>query len=106
MRRRILTSILLVIAATVLTLGVPLAIVSWRLVDDLLHQELASRLEQMSSTLTAQVTEGSDPNLNQLALAVPANGRLLIQMPGHIDQTVGERISGGVISEQLVTPGG
>jgi signal transduction histidine kinase len=106
MRRRILTSILLVIAATVLTLGVPLAIVSWRLVDDLMHQELASRLEQISSTLTAQVTEGSDPNLNQLALAVPANGRLLIQMPGHIDQTVGERISGGVISEQLVTPGG
>ncbi len=106
MRRRILTSILLVIAATVLTLGVPLSIVSWRLVDDLMHQDLAGALERISASLIAQVAEGGEPHLNRLALAVPADGRLVIQMPGHIPQTVGERITGEVISEQLVMKGG
>ena len=106
MRRRILTSIVLVIVATVLTLGVPLSIVSWRLVDDLMHQDLASRLENIAQSLTTQAAEGDDPHLNRLALAVPANGRLVIKMPGHIDQSVGGRITGAVISEKLVMTGG
>jgi signal transduction histidine kinase len=106
MRRRILTSILLVVLATVLTLGVPLSVVSWRLVDDLMHQELASRLENISTSLIAQANDNGETHLNRLALAVPANGRLVIQVPGQIDQTVGERIAGEAFSEQLVMKGG
>ncbi len=104
MRRRILTSIVLVIAATVLTLGVPLAIVSWRLVDDLMHQELANRLQRISSSLTMQA-EGGNPQLNRLALAVPPDGRLVIKPPGQIEQAIGDRITGEAITEKLVMAG-
>ena len=106
MRRRVLTSILLVIGAMVLTLGVPLAIVSWRLVDDIIHQELASRLNAIASSITAQAAESGTYDLHRLEVAVPENGRLVIRIAGSIDQTLGDPINGAVISEQLVMPGG
>ncbi len=106
MRRRILISILLVVAATVLTLGVPLSVVSWRLVADMMHQDLASRLDSISKVLTSQIAEGQDPHLSRLDFLVPQGGRLVIKMPGHIDQTVGDRVAGESISEKLVMTGG
>jgi signal transduction histidine kinase len=101
----VLTSIFLVIGAMVLTLGVPLAIVSWRLVDDIMHQELASRLNAIAASITAQAADTGSFDLHRLEVAVPAGGRLVIQMPGAIDQTVGDPISGSAISEQLILPG-
>lgn len=106
MRRRILTSILLVIAATVFALGVPLSVVSWRLVADMMHQDLGSRLDNVSRQLTGQVADGKDPSINGLELLVPAQGRLVIKMPGHIDQTIGDPIVGRTITEKLAMPGG
>lgn len=106
MRRRILISILLVIAATAFTLGLPLSIVSWKLADDLMHQYLGSQLDAISKSLTEQVAEGQDPSINGLERWVPAGGRLVIKTPGHVDQTVGEPIGGPVIAERLVVPGG
>lgn len=106
MRRRILTSILLVITATVLTLGVPLSIVSWRLVADLMRQDLADRLSTISTILATQAAEGQEPNLAGLLPAVPSRGRLLIRMTGHNDQTVGHRVDGPIITEKLTITGG
>lgn len=106
MRRRILTSILLVIAATVFTLGVPLAVVSWRVVADMAHQSLADRLGDISKSLTQQVTDGAEPTLNQLAILVPLGGRLVIKIQGHNDQAVGDPIIGASISEKLAVAGG
>lgn len=106
MRRRILISILLVIAATAFTLGVPLSIVSWRLADDLMHEYLRTQLDVVAKTLTEQVAEGKDPNINGVELLVPAHGRLVIKISGHIDQTVGDPIGGPAITEKYVVPGG
>lgn len=107
MRRRILISILLVIAATVLTLGVPLSTVSWRLVADMVRQDLDSRLAAISRSLTDQTAEGVEPNVNRLEFLVPENGRLVIDMPGHINQAVGERIDGeSITARQSLTGGG
>lgn len=105
MRRRILTSILLVIAATVLTLGIPLSVISWQRVADLTHQELAGRLENVANAL-ADATEGQELSLSRLELLVPPGGRLLIRMTGHIDQTVGERADGPALTEKLTIVGG
>ena len=105
MRRRVLVSILLVIAATVLTLGVPLSIVSWRVVDDLMRSDLSSRLESISASIANQ-SGSSEIDLGQLAAAVPTGGRLDIRMAGRIDQSIGTSQTDQVYSEQLAIAGG
>src|SRR6476661_9052082 len=100
MRRRVLISILLVIAATVLTLGVPLSIVSWRVVDDLMHNDLSSRLESISASIANQ-SGSSEIDLSQLEAAVPAGGRLDIRMAGRIDQSIGAPLTEGAYTQQL-----
>ena len=105
MRRRVLISILLVIAATVLTLGVPLSIVSWRVVDDLLQRDLANRLESISGSIANQ-SGSSEVDLGPLSAAVPTGGRLEIQMAGRIDQSIGQLDTDQVYSEQLAMAGG
>jgi signal transduction histidine kinase len=105
MRRRVLISILLVIAATVLTLGVPLSIVSWRVVDDLMHSDLSSRLESIAASIANQ-SGSSEIDLGQLEAAVPAGGRLEIRMAGRIDQSIGAAPTDQVYSEQLAMAGG
>lgn len=106
MRRRILVSILTVIAATVVALGLPLAVLSHRLVADLMRQELATRLDAISETLTIQAAQGADVSVDMLARQIPSEGRLKISMPGHNEQVVGEAISGDVLVEKLVLAGG
>jgi signal transduction histidine kinase len=105
MRRRVLISILLVIAATVLTLGVPLSIVSWRVVDDLMRNDLNSRLESIAASIANQ-SSSSAIDLGQLEAAVPPGGRLDITMAGRIDQSIGTTPSNQVYSEQLAMAGG
>ncbi|MEP6561357.1 MAG: ATP-binding protein [Nakamurella sp.] len=105
MRRRVLFSILMVIAATVVTLGVPLSIVSWRVVDDLMHRDLASRLDSISASIANQ-SGSSEIDLGQLEAAVPAGGRLDIRMAGRIDQSIGAPTPEGAYTEQLAMAGG
>jgi signal transduction histidine kinase len=105
-RRRVLASILMVIAATVFTLGVPLSVVSWQRVADLTRQELNARLETISTSLATQAAEGKDPSLNQLELLVPPGGRLQIRMQGQPAQAVGDRVGGTAIMEKLTIAGG
>ena len=106
MRRRILISILLVIAATVLTLGVPLAIVSWRLVDDLLHQELSGRLQSMESSISLRDDETSQIDLTALRVAIPEGGRLEIHQAGVPSRGIGAAPSSDVYSGTVALPGG
>lgn len=105
MRRRVLLSILLVIAATVLTLGVPLSVISWRVVDDLVHRDLQTRLETIAVSIANQ-TASSGLDLGQLEAAVPAGGRLDIRMAGRIDQSLGAPLVVETTSAQLVMAGG
>lgn len=106
MRRRILISILLVIAATVLTLGVPLAVVSWRLVDDLLHQELSGRLQSMEASISLRAEESSQINLDTLRVAIPDGGRLEIRQAGAPPRGIGAAPSADVYSDSLALPDG
>lgn len=106
MRRRVLTSILLVIAATVVALGVPLAVVSWRLVDDLMHQELAGRLQSMQASITLRSEETSQINLSRLVVAIPEDGRLVVRQKGLPDRSIGAPPSRDVYSETVALPGG
>src|SRR5664279_523935 len=105
MRRRVLISTLLVIAATVLTLGVPLSIVSWRVVDDLIHRDLAGKLETIAESIANQ-SGSSEIDPGQLEASVPAGGRLDIRMAGRIDQSIGAPQGDQVDTVQLAMAGG
>lgn len=105
MRRRVLFSILLVIAATVLTLGVPLSIVSWRVVGDLMRSDLSNRLESIAASIANQ-SGSSEIDPVQLEAAVPAGGRLEIRMAGRIDQSIGAPLTDTSDSEELALAGG
>lgn len=81
MRRRILISTLLVVAITVTVLGGPLAITTWRLVEDFTHAELAGRLRQVVNTLDAQAQSDHPVDLAAVAIAVPPGGSLVVRTP-------------------------
>lgn len=81
MRRRILISTLLVVAITVTVLGGPLAITTWRLVEDFTHAELAGRLRQVVNTLDAQLQSDRPVDLSAVAIAVPPGGSLVVRTP-------------------------
>jgi signal transduction histidine kinase len=78
-RRRILISTLLVVAITVTVLGLPLAVTTWRLVEDFTHAELAGRLRQVVNTLDAQLQSDRPVDLSAVAIAVPPGGSLVVR---------------------------
>src|ERR687892_114763 len=78
MRRRILQSTLLVVAITALVLGGPLAITTWRLVEDIHRADLLSRLEQVA----ARLDSAGALDRASIELAVPTGGRLVLQRTG------------------------
>jgi signal transduction histidine kinase len=80
-RRRVLLSILLAVAATVIALGVPLGIVSWQLITDHEQSDLAGRLDSATATLAAQPPTGP-VDLEPVRAAVPVDGLLIVQLPG------------------------
>ncbi|MEJ2871150.1 ATP-binding protein [Actinomycetospora sp. OC33-EN08] len=81
MRRRILLSTLLVVAITVTVLGGPLALTTWRLVEDFTHAELAGRLRQVVNTLDSQIQSDRPVDLSAVAIAVPPGGSLVVRTP-------------------------
>jgi signal transduction histidine kinase len=74
-------------------------------VDDLMHNDLSSRLESISSSIANQ-SGSSEIDLSQLEAAVPAGGRLEIRMAGRIDQSIGPAQTDSVYSAQLAIAGG
>ena len=97
MRRRILQSTLLVVTITALVLGVPLAITTWRLMEDFSRADLLDRLEQIATRL-----DGSFAAVDQdaLALAVPSGGRLTLEEEGRPVQVLGADVGANPIAER------
>ncbi len=105
MRRRILQSTLLVVTITALVLGVPLAITTWRLMEDFARADLIDRLEQVATRLDGP---GSFQTVDQdaLALAIPSQGRLTLVEDGRTVQVLGADVGRSPIAETLpVWPG-
>ena len=105
MRRRILQSTLLVVTITALVLGVPLAIATWRLMEDFTRADLLDRLEQVATRLDGP---GSFDTVDQddLRLAVPSRGRLTLEEAGRPVQVLGADVGVDPITETLpVWPG-
>ncbi|MGI5125693.1 ATP-binding protein [Pseudonocardia sp. CA-107938] len=107
MRRRILQSTLIVVTIMGLVLGVPLAFTTWRLVEDVARAELTGTLEQIAGRL-------DDPGAiaalepSQVELALPAGGRLVVELDGRQVLAVGpERDPRTSVVETLpFAPGG
>jgi signal transduction histidine kinase len=97
-RRRILQSTLLVVAITALVLGGPLAITTWRLVEDIHRADLLSRLEQVAARLD---TPGARIDSAAIELAVPTGGRLVLQRAGQPDRVIGADVGADPVSESL-----
>lgn len=98
MRRRILQSTLLVVTITALVLGAPLAVTTWRLVEDITRGDLTSLLERVEARLE---DEGATIPNAELQLAVPANGRLVLQQPGQPERRIGVDVGENPVSESL-----
>ena len=105
MRRRILQSTLLVVTITALVLGIPLAITTWKLMEDFARADLLDRLEQVGTRLDGP---GSFDTVDEdaLALAVPSRGRLTLEENGRAVQILGNEVGPNPITETLpVWPG-
>jgi signal transduction histidine kinase len=106
-RRRILQSTLLVVALTALVLGGPLAITTWRLVEDFHRVDLTSRLEQLGERL-----DGTSAPLDQLEqtaidLTVPPGGQLIVEPSGQPPLVFGDDPGPDPVAETLpFAPGG
>jgi signal transduction histidine kinase len=96
-RRRILQSTLLVVAITALVLGGPLAITTWRLVEDIHRADLLSRLEQVA----ARLDSAGALDRASVELAVPTGGRLVLQRTGEPDQVIGADVGDDPVAESL-----
>ncbi|AZI58545.1 sensor histidine kinase [Nakamurella antarctica] len=88
MRRRLLRSIVMVIMVTVIALGLPLGVVSWRLVDDLVHSNITSQLEAINASLNAQQFTDGAMDLRSVSVSVPPGWRLEYERGG-VGQAVG-----------------
>ncbi len=98
MRRRILQSTLLVVTITALVLGAPLAVTTWRLVEDITRGDLTSLLERVEARIEDEGTNIPDA---ELQLAVPSNGRLVLQQPGQPERRIGVDVGENPVSESL-----
>ncbi|WP_219416056.1 ATP-binding protein [Pseudonocardia nigra] len=106
MRRRILQSTLLVVAITALVLGGPLAITTWRLVEDIHRADLTQRLEQVAARLD-NPGAGDRIDIAAIELAVPTGGRLVLELTGRPPRVIGAEVGPDPVSETLpFAPGG
>ncbi|MGQ0574907.1 MAG: sensor histidine kinase [Pseudonocardia sp.] len=106
MRRRILASTLLVVAITALVLGGPLAITTWRLVEDFTRADLVSRLDQVAARLDGPESFGSI-DVAALELAIPPGGVLVLEADGSPPRVLGTGAGPDAVTERLAFgPGG
>ena len=106
MRRRILQSTLLVVAITALVLGGPLAITTWQLVEDLHRAFLTTRLDQVAQRIEVPGRPGLIDTA-AVELAVPPDGRLVVQQAGRPDVVIGVDVGQDPVSVRLpFGPGG
>jgi hypothetical protein len=84
MRRRLLTSTLTIVIATVALFGIPLAFV----LDRVVHDEAQSQLERDATRVAQELGKGNtlehapDVLTTELQRLVPSDNRVVVQWPG------------------------
>ncbi|AZG44829.1 sensor histidine kinase [Gordonia insulae] len=110
MRRRILNTMIAMIMAVGLLLGIPLSVIAWWWVSDNAHQNLDSRLKLISDQLISQegsagsVAEGT-LDVAAFELLLPEGGRLTVRYPvgSGVDAVtvVGDPIEGATMEDAI-----
>lgn len=110
MRRRILNTMIVMLLAVGLLLGIPLSVIAWWWVSDNAHQNLDSRLKLISAQLIRQEGEQGriEPgslDVEAFRLLLPEDGRLIIHYPTSPGKdtltVVGDPIIGSALEESL-----
>ena len=99
MRRRVLVSILLVVAATALALGVPLGVLAWKSVLSREQTDLRAHLDAVTAYIDEEVARGHAVDHRQLQVGLPENGELVISLPNQTVPPVGTAPSGPALTE-------
>ncbi|SDH58373.1 Signal transduction histidine kinase [Actinokineospora alba] len=99
MRRRILRAILIAVLVTAFVLGIPLGYTALQIVESLTREDLAGRAQQIAATLDDEIAHGRGIDLTAVQLAVPANGRLTVVLPGEGEWTLGPTLPADIVSE-------
>lgn len=84
MRSRILRAILLAVVVTAVVLGIPLGITAAQLVDTLAKEDLLTRAQRIAATLDSEIVAGRPLDLDEVRIAVPADGRLTVRRDGRV----------------------
>jgi signal transduction histidine kinase len=100
-RRRILLAILLTVAVTACALGIPLGYTALQVVESLTREDLAGRAQQIAATLDDEIASGRRLDLASVQLAVPPGGRLVVQLPGSGELSLGPELGGDMVSEEV-----
>ncbi|HEU5475812.1 MAG TPA: ATP-binding protein [Actinophytocola sp.] len=101
MRRRILLAMLLAVAITACALGIPLGYTASQVVESLTREDLATRAQQIAAILDDEIANRHQIDLRRLELAVPPGGRLVVELPGAPDRTLGPELTGSTVSEEV-----
>lgn len=111
MRRRILNTMIAMLLAVGLLLGIPLSVIAWWWVSDNAHQNLDARLKSISAQLIrqegerGQITSG-ELDVEAFRLLLPEGGRLTLRYPAndsgeqHVT-VVGDDIDGARMSDAI-----
>ncbi|WP_020498474.1 ATP-binding protein [Sciscionella marina] len=79
MRRRILLATLFTVAVTGLALGIPLTLSMVTVVETISRQQLASKAQQIATTLDDDLADGRPLNLAKFQYGAPDGGRIVVR---------------------------
>ncbi|GAA3961674.1 ATP-binding protein [Gordonia caeni] len=105
MRQRILRTMIAVLLAMAILLGVPLGVVTWSWISRNAHEDLSGRLKSMSEFVLAEEAAGrlagpESLDLDEFRLLLPPNGSLALTGPAG-DQELGPEPMGAQLTDSV-----
>ncbi len=92
---------MIAVAITVLVLGTPLALASWRLVDHTARADLQTRLAQLVPRLDALDPQLPSVGRGSIARALPPGAQLVVDSPGTPRLVIGADPGAGAVVESV-----